>query len=128
MTRKIRRKRNEVFKGQWVNGKWYTLMAIETRAGRKELTFEGIQGFADRISFQELKKLVGEWVNKELVSHGIVCEIRLYENRLEIWCTTREVLEGGFGEPLKIWDDPNFTCDLTQSFCDAVNATLAKKH
>lgn len=63
------------------------------------------------------------------LSHGIVCDLNIYKDHtVEIWCTTRELLDDDFGEPLKIWDDPYFITHLPQSFADVINEALSLIH
>jgi len=101
---------------------WLSFLVIDTLKGRKELTFPGLP---DEISLEELTDLVREWVKRELVSRGIIADLRIYKDHtVEIWCSTREVDKKGFGNRLKVWDDPHFTGQLSQSFADAVNEVL----
>ena len=74
-------------------------------------------------------RLTEKWVKDELVSHGIVCDLSIHKDHtVEIWCTTREILDDDFGEPLKIWDNPLFITHISQSFADVINDFLSLKY
>ena len=106
---------------------WYPLMDITSHKGRVELAFPKVP---QEIGTEKLHNLTREWATNELVSQGIVCDVRILEgNTVEIWCCTYETLpDGNFGDRLKIWDDQNFKPHLAHSFGDAVNKALALQH
>lgn len=104
---------------------WLPFLETTTHKGRKELLFTSIP---ETISSRELVELAEGWVKREIIPHGIICEITVYRDRaIEIWCTTREALEDGFGERLPVWKDAYFLTHLCQTFGETINAALARK-
>ncbi|MEZ4614424.1 MAG: hypothetical protein R2867_02765 [Caldilineaceae bacterium] len=72
--------------------------------------------------------LAKDGLEREILPHGIICEIKAYHNHaIEVWCTMREILENDFGEILPVWQDSTFMTHLCQSFGELVNAALARK-
>ena len=106
--------------------RWQPFLSTLSQKGRKELTFPGVP---EEIDSEDLIVLVRKWINDELVSHDIICDYTIHKDyTVEIWCTTREILDDDFGEPLKIWDDPLFITHLSQSFADVINEALSAGH
>lgn len=105
---------------------WEPFLARLSHNGRVELTFPGVpEEIDDNLLFDRVKK----WVRKELESHGIISDVRIYkDNTVEIWCTIREVVGDGFGDRIKVWDDPSFEIHLSESFGEIINDILSLKY
>ncbi|ELS02702.1 MobA/MobL family protein [Xenococcus sp. PCC 7305] len=99
---------------------------VVTHKGRREITYYDLPR---ELSSEQIFEATKNWVNREIASRGMICEIKYVTNeeagdQIELWCTTRRIVGDDFGEIVKEWGTPKFLRQLHDSFQETMKKAI----
>ena len=119
---------------EWMrNGEslWNGVEAVSTRSNAR-MAREIMPSLPVQLSEEQQKEMLHGWVQKELVSRGMVAHVSIHRSKdgnnphAHILCSTREISGEGFGKVVREWNDVALLKSFRESYAVAENAALEK--
>jgi hypothetical protein len=120
---------------EWTHDPSQLWNKVEAGEKRKDaqLAREFILAVPPELNDKEQFQLAVDWVNKDLVSQGMIAEVSLHHPKsgtnphVHVMCTLRKLDGDNFSaKKSREWNENTLLCEWRKSWCDAENTALEK--